>query len=358
MTSLFKKTQTGKYDYPKSLLFMSQLNHGPLSLRRWLQTTCSLPVFELQPLANDASFRRYFRVQLPNARYVVMISPPEAENLETFIVLARYFKQHGFEVPEIIAYDLNQGFILLSDLGDALYLKLFATHSAETLYTQALNVLSRWQHCQPLLPNHQPLKPFDETLLRFEFNLFVDWFLKKHLGSILTASQEQALERIFSLLIVSALEQPQVCVHRDYHSRNLLLVNKQTVGILDFQDAVYGPITYDAVSLLKDAYIDWPEEQVEKWLSDFYFMLTPSPTTSLAQFTQWFDWMGLQRHLKILGIFARLCYRDQKPDYLNSLDRLLTYIYSMCERYPTFALLKTLLPLDLTSSSFTEIEKK
>lgn len=337
---------------------MSQLNHEPLSLRQWLQTTCSLPVFELQPLANDASFRRYFRIQLTDACYVVMMAPPETEDLETFIVLARYFKQHGLEVPEIIAYDLKQGFILLSDLGDALYLTLFSTHHADTLYTQALSVLPRWQRCQPLLPNHQPLKPFDETTLRFEFALFVDWFLKRHLGFVLTVSQEQALERIFSLLIVSALEQPQVCVHRDYHSRNLLLVNEQTVGILDFQDTVYGPITYDAVSLLRDAYIDWPEERVEKWFSEFYFGLSPAPIASLAQFTQWFDWMGLQRHLKILGIFARLCYRDQKPQYLNSLDRLLTYIHRMCERYPTFAPLKTLLPLELTSSSFIEIEKK
>ncbi len=329
-----------------------------LPLKNWLTTVCLLEDFELQPLANDASFRCYFRVCTNKQRYVVMVAPPAKEDITTFIAIAKDFFRKGIHVPEILQYNLDQGFILLSDLGDALYLKLLNPENANDLYMRALAVIPKIQACKPKLNNGESLSWFDEKFIRFELSLFVDWFLIRHLKLNLTPQLKTALEKIFQSLINSALEQPQVCVHRDYHSCNLLLMDKKEVSVLDFQDAVYGPITYDAVSLLRDAYIDWPELEVEKWALNFYPMLMTKDPLPKEKFLRWFDLMGIQRHLKILGIFARLCYRDNKPRYLNNTNRLLRYLKTAYEKYPEFIGLKQLLQEANIHHKLSETEKK
>lgn len=319
------------------------------TLKNWLETACLLRNFELQPLANDASFRQYFRVQMHNNCHIVMLAPPDKEDITAFISIAKDFTDQGIHVPKILNYHLAQGFILLSDLGNDLYLNLLNTENADSLYSRALAVIPQIQACEPKLANNQPLGLFDEKSIRLELSLFSDWFLDKHLKFKITPKLSASLEKIFQLLIASALEQPRVCVHRDYHSRNLLLINQKKVGVLDFQDAVYGPISYDAVSLLRDAYIDWPEAQIEKWALNFHDMLTPKYSLSREQFIRWFDLIGIQRHLKVLGIFARLCYRDNKPQYLASTNRLLRYLQHVCEKYPELTELKHLLQSNIHS---------
>ncbi len=326
------------------------------SLENWLKTVYSLNHFKLQPLVNDASFRRYFRVQVDRQSYVVMLAPPDKEDITAFIAIAKDFVSHGIHAPDILAYNLEYGFILLSDLGNALYLNLLNEQNADDLYTHALAVIPKIQACKPKLNNNQPLGLFNEKFIRFELSLFVDWFLDRHLKLTITPKLITSLEKIFQVLITSALEQPYVCVHRDYHSRNLLL-DKQKVGVLDFQDALYGPITYDAVSLLRDAYIDWPENQVIQWALNFHQMLMPKYQFSPEEFLRWFDLIGVQRHLKILGIFARLCYRDGKSQYLASTHRLLHYLCQVCEKYPELTEFKQLLQLDV-HTKLRETEEK
>jgi N-acetylmuramate 1-kinase len=327
------------------------------SLKNWLETACSLKHFELQPLVNDASFRRYFRVHVGKQSYVVMLAPPGKEDITAFIAIAKDFVSHGIHAPNILAYNLEQGFILLSDLGNALYLNLLNKENADNLYTLALTVIPKIQACKPKLSHNQPLGLFNEKFIRFELSLFIDWFLDRHLNFKITPKLQTSLEKIFQVLITSALEQPYVCVHRDYHSRNLLLIDKQKVGVLDFQDALYGPITYDAVSLLRDAYIDWPDNQVTQWAINFHQMLIAEYQFSQQKFLRWFDLIGVQRHLKILGIFARLHYRDNKSQYLTSTDRLLHYLHQACEKYPELAELKQLLQWDV-HTKLKETEKK
>lgn len=314
-----------------------------IPLKNWLKESCSLTRFQLQPLINDASSRQYFRLRMDSKSYIAVIAPPEKENIGAFIAIAQDFARQGIYTPEILAYNLTQGFMLLSDLGNGLYLNLLNTNTADDLYTQALSVIHQIQICNPKLPNNQPLNLFNEQCIRFELNIFIDWFLNRHLQLTITSEFERVLEKTFKILVDSALEQPQVCVHRDYHSRNLLLMKNKKIGVLDFQDAVYGPITYDAVSLLRDAYIDWPKEQVDKWISKFYDMLTIRREFPLEKFIHWFDLTGIQRHLKILGVFARLYYRDNKPYYLPLASRVLSYISKVCEKYPELTIFKQLL---------------
>lgn len=313
------------------------------TLKTWLETGCALRHFKLQPLRNEASFRQYFRIEMQNGNYIVMFAPPDKEDITAFIAIAKNFSTQGIHTPKIFNYDLEQGFVLLSDLGNALYFNLLNIETADDLYTRALAVIPQIQSCEPKLGNNMPLGLFDEKFIRTELKLFSDWFLQKHLKFDINPQFNSALEKVFQLLVTSALEQPHACVHRDYHSRNLLLVNKEKVGVLDFQDAIYGPITYDAVSLLRDAYIDWPETKVQQWALNFRDMLTSKAAFSEEQFICWFDLMGVQRHLKVLGIFARLCYRDNKPHYLFSTARLLRYLQQVSEKYPELFVLKNLL---------------
>lgn len=316
-----------------------------LPLRNWLNESCSLASssFELQPLINDCSSRQYFRLQMDDKSYVAVIAPPEKENIVAFIAIAQDFARQGIYTPEIVGYNLEQGFMLLSDLGSGLYLNLLNAETADDLYSQALSVIHQIQICNPKLPNDQPLNLFNEQCIRFELDIFMEWFLNRHLQLNINSKFANVFDQTFKILIDSALEQPQVCVHRDYHSRNLLLMENKKIGVLDFQDAVYGPITYDAVSLLRDAYIEWPKEQVDKWILKFYDMLTVKHQFSLEKFLRWFDLIGIQRHLKILGIFARLYYRDNKPHYLPLTSRVLRYISKTSEKYPELTTFKQLL---------------
>jgi N-acetylmuramate 1-kinase len=312
-------------------------------LKDWLQNACLLKHFTLQPLINDASFRKYFRVHTQTTSRIAMLAPLDKEDIATFIAIAKNFAGQEIYVPEILNFNLQYGFLLLSDLGDDLYLNLLNRENVDNLYQRALAVIAQIQNCKPILANNQPLGSFDETLIRFELNLFVDWFLAQHIKCEITCEYKIMLEKSFQFLVTSILEQPQACIHRDYHSRNLLLIDQQKVGVLDFQDALYGPITYDAVSLLRDAYVDWPEAQVTQWALHFYNSLPSSYQFSHKDFFRWFDWLSIQRHLKILGIFARLCYRDHKPQYLTSTKRLLQYLKLTCRKYSEFKELGNLL---------------
>jgi N-acetylmuramate 1-kinase len=299
----------------------------------------------LRPASSDASFRSYYRIETSdNASMIVMDAPPEHEDSARFVRVAQIFAQCGVTVPEILAQDTERGFLLLSDLGPLTYLHQLNPDSAPALYKDATAALLKIQcHSQPgVFPE------YDRAFLLRELNLFPEWYLKQHLGLSISASQEADLAKIFDLLLTRALAQPQVYVHRDYHSRNLMILPSGNPGILDFQDAVYGPITYDLVSLLRDAYIEWDEEMVLDWAVRYWEQakrrgLPVNP--DIDGFYQDFEWMGLQRHLKILGIFARLSHRDGKNHYLADMPLILRYVAKTASRYSVFKPLLRLLDI-------------
>lgn len=314
------------------------------ALELWLEKTLPRNKLSITKLAGDASFRRYFRIHDGNQTFIAMDAPPEKENNHAFVAIANSFAKHGLDVPEILASDLNQGFLLLSDLGDRLYLTELTPQNADLLYEQALAVIPHIQACQKI--SDWELPHFGEKIIVTELELFVYWFLNKHLDLELNHSTQTMLTQTFNQLIRAANEQPQVCVHRDYHSRNLLCLNDQRVGVLDFQDAVWGPFTYDVVSLLRDCYISWSPSQVCNWALQFYDLYCTSgqfKEHSKDQFLHWFDFVGIQRHLKVLGIFARLYHRDGKGLYLNDIPRILNYLIQVSENYTELDALRTFL---------------
>lgn len=308
------------------------------------------------PVAGDASFRRYFRCHADSLQTlgsepsteeansslaILMDAPPDKEDSQPFVDLQQQLLAHNVPVPEILAVDLSIGAMLLEDLGDELLLAHLTRHTADDLYGKSLNALINMQAATPT----DALDPYDAERLQTEMDLFTDWYLGTHLGINLTAAQSTKLGAMHQLLIDSALEQDVVFVHRDYHSRNLMLDEKQNIRIIDFQDALAGPITYDAVSLLRDCYVQWPQERIDEWLSNYHRQLTQQELThaDLNTFTRWFDWMGVQRHLKAVGIFARLNHRDGKSGYLNDIPRTLGYIQTISERYAELSPLNQLL---------------
>ena len=298
------------------------------ALTRWVVATLGFAGSRIEPASADASFRRYFRVTRGGDTYIVMDAPPDKEDLVPFVTVARLLAGMGLNVPIVLARDSTQGFLLLSDLGSRQYLdELKADRAVDRLYGDALSALVTLQTADDAAARQLP--PYDRALLLREMELLPEWFLKKHLGLTVGAAERSLLDRLFDTLAAAALAQPMAFVHRDYHSRNLLLCEAANPGMLDFQDAVYGPVTYDAVSLLKDCYIAWPEERVRGWLLDYRRMLLGAGfalTGDAADFIRWFDLMGLQRHIKVLGIFARLFHRDGKPGYLKDLPRVLDYV--------------------------------
>lgn len=305
-------------------------------LNQWLEKHFSTNKFLVTKLAGDASFRRYFRVHKDKQTFVVMDAPPDKENSESFVAIAQAFAKNGIKVPEILAVDLSLGFLLLSDLGDKVLLPELGEHNADYLYQKALAVIPQIQPCMSI-PNW-PLAKFGDQLALQELQLFPEWFLQKHLELPFDQEINHLLTATFSQLIQIINDQPQVCVHRDYHSRNLLCLENNEIGVLDFQDAVIGPITYDAVSLLRDCYVAWPEQDVARWLLYFYNKCVENGNLnniSPEQFTFWFDFVGIQRHLKVLGIFARLYYRDGKDGYLKEMPRISQYILSVSIKYPS-----------------------
>jgi aminoglycoside/choline kinase family phosphotransferase len=290
------------------------------------------------PLAGDASFRRYFRISQPAGSYIAMDAPPEKENCVPFVAISRALRSHGLLTPEIIAEDLSQGFLLLSDFGDRLLLNELSVVNAEMLYTQALDALAVLQSCSSVIGWEIP--PFTAEFMYKELKLFQEWYLKQHLAIDLSAATESMLDQLFLFLAETAASQPQVFMHRDYHSANLMVLPNDQIGILDFQDAFIGPVTYDLVSLLRDCYIAWPEEQVTKLALKYRDQLNLA--VSDYEFLRWFDLMGLQRHLKALLTFSRKYRRDGNANYLKHIPCTLNYIllesqrYTECQEFYTF----------------------
>jgi len=317
-------------------------------LRRWLNATLGAEV-SIAPASDDASFRRYFRVRRGDSQpsLIAMDAPPEKESCEPFVRVAGLFSGAGVHVPEIHAQDLVQGFLLLSDLGDTTYLAALDERSAGVLYGHAFDALVRIQ----LASRPDALPDYDLALLEREMRLFPEWYVSRQLHKALAPAQSEVLEQVFSAILANNLAQPRVFVHRDYHSRNLMVCDP-CPGILDFQDAVYGPITYDLVSLLRDAYITWEEERVIDWTVRYWEKARKAglPVAGdFADFYRDFEWMGAQRQLKVLGIFARLSLRDGKNGYLKDQPLVMGYLRRTCERYRSLVPLARLLDeLDAT----------
>ncbi|HEX4928066.1 MAG TPA: phosphotransferase [Burkholderiales bacterium] len=311
-------------------------------LEAWLARQFEGARFSLAPASEDASFRRYFRATLEDGRsYIAMDAPPDKEDCRPFIHVAGLLAAAGVHAPRIHAQDLHAGFLLLSDLGARTYLQALDESSAAALFADAVDALVRWQ----LATRAGELPPYDEALLRREMNLFPEWYLARHHGIELDGAQREALERVFSALATSALAQPVVYVHRDYMPRNLMVCDPNP-GVLDFQDAVLGPICYDVVSLFRDAFVSWPEEQVLDWTVRYWEKAKHAGLpvdTDFGEFWRAFEWMGLQRHLKVLGIFARIRYRDGKPKYLADTPRFVGYARAVAKRYAALAPLLGLL---------------
>ncbi|PPD31919.1 MAG: aminoglycoside phosphotransferase [Methylomonas sp.] len=304
------------------------------ALLRWLNIELDLDILEIKPASSDASFRRYFRVTHAGGCHVVMDAPPDKENILPFIRNAKLLQGAQIHVPVIYQQNLRQGFLLLEDLGCQALLDALQTENADSLYQTALDNLFKLQRDLPI--DMCPWPTYDETLLTRELGIFYEWFLEKRLGLVLPVTLRQTLNES---LIESALQQPQVAVHRDYHSRNLMVLAEDELGVIDFQDAVIGPISYDIVSLLRDCYISWPEQRVLGWLEHYYQRLLKAGMLNceFVQFKRWFDLMGMQRHLKAVGIFSRLHLRDNKPGYLGDIPRTMQYILKVSQLYPEFA---------------------
>jgi len=297
----------------------------------------SLNMASLAPASSDASFRRYFRVIVDGETLIAMDAPPPQEDCTPFVHAAEVFGAAGLNVPKIIAQDIPNGFLLLSDLGNTTFLSALQAPNglevAADLYRDASNALVKMQ----LASKPDVFPPYDEALLTREMQLFPDWYVSKHLKATLTDAQQQVMNKTFAMLNANILAQPKVYVHRDYHSRNLMVQeNSHDLGVLDFQDAVYGPITYDLVSLLKDAYISWEEDQVLDWAVRYWQSARQAGlpmSEDFAEFYRDFEWMGAQRHIKVLGIFARLYHRDGKDGYLKDMPLVMDYLRRVCDRY-------------------------
>jgi aminoglycoside/choline kinase family phosphotransferase len=307
------------------------------ALRAWAAVTLGTGAFALAPASADASFRRYFRIAPAapwrgHATLIAMDAPPPLEDCRPYVKVARLLRAAGINAPEVLAQDLDHGFLLLTDLGECTYLSVLDPESAPRLYSDAIDALILWQ----CATREGELPAYDEALLTRELNLFPDWYVAKHLGVTLSTAQKDTLENAFRQIVDYNLAQPRVYVHRDYHSRNLMVADPNP-GVLDFQDAVTGPVTYDLVSLLRDAYVAWDEERQIDWAVRYWERAREAALpvgTDFAAFWRDFEWMGVQRQLKVLGIFARLFHRDGKAAYAGDMPLVMTYLRGACARYP------------------------
>ncbi len=316
-----------------------------------LDSPTTLPA-TLRAASADASFRRYFRVDTADGgTLIVMDAPPPQEDVRPFLQVAELFGNTGVTVPQVLAKDIERGFLLLSDLGSTTYLKQLNADTAHKLYLDAIDALILLQ----VQSRPGQLPEYDRAALHRELMLFPDWYIGKHRAATLNDAQTASLNQVFDVLLANNLAQPQVYVHRDYHSRNLMVLDKGNPGILDFQDALYGPITYDLVSLLRDAYIQWDEEMVLDWAIRYWERARRAglPVShDVDAFYKDFEFMGLQRHLKVLGIFARLYHRDGKDGYLNDMPLVMDYTRKTAYRYKEFApLIRLLDTLDENTTS-------
>lgn len=314
------------------------------TLRAWLAATLATHAFALAPASSDASFRRYFRVSPGTSSapsLIAMDAPPDREDCRPFVHVAGLLADAGVHAPRIVASDFERGFLLMTDLGDRTYADALDDASADPLYRDALDALVRWQRAT----REGALPPYDDALLRRELALYPDWYLARHLAVVPTADERATLAATFDLLVANNLAQPCVYVHRDYHSRNLMHCTPNP-GVLDFQDAVIGPITYDLVSLLRDAYVTWPEERELDWAIRYWerARATGLPVDGdFAAFYRDYEWMGMQRQFKVLGIFARLCHRDGKDRYVADMPRVMSYLRRAATRYREFDPLRRVL---------------
>lgn len=315
------------------------------AIKQWIRSDLGFENFTIETASADASFRRYFRLRLDNGdSFIIMDAPPEKEDCKPFVTIAKLLESAGVHAPHIYDFNEAQGFMRLADLGSIAYLDKLNSNNVDALYSDAIQAIVKMQTIEAELP------AYDEALLQFEMSLFKDWFLEKHLNIQLNDSQCAVLEKTFKFLSDVALSQKQAFVHRDYHSRNLMIIESDSSnknldinnpGVIDFQDAVQGSVCYDLVSLIKDCYIVWPRDQLLRWI-DAYLEFTPL-AFQREEFIKSFDLMGLQRHIKVAGIFCRLNYRDGKANYLDDIPLTLAYIFDAIGRYEEFTEFKDLL---------------
>ena len=296
-------------------------------LTSWLASN-SFDKDSISVLSADASFRQYYRATKSDTSYAVMDCPPEKENLESFLLITEKLKNAKLNVPEIFEVDREKGFLVMTDLGDNLYSKKLNDETVYCLYTDALEAIVKMQ----TKVDCSELKDFDKYYEE-ENNLFTDWFLKKHLKTELDAALEKEITLEFNKINSIIKSIPKTFVHRDYHSRNLLITDTNNPGIIDYQDAVIGPVTYDLVSLLKDCYVSWNDGLIEDMLESFFNRMKSNTINNISDFRYWFEITGLQRHIKAIGIFSRLNYRDNKNSYLKDIPRTYTYIEKVLNKY-------------------------
>jgi len=312
-------------------------------LATWAAARLAITTPKLQVVSGDASFRRYFRFQHNNQSIIAVDAPPEHENNLAFQTIGEILYQQGLHVPQFHHIDLKQGFILLSDLGDQLYLPTLTSSNADEYYQKAIHALIKIQLTPANQVNHLPC--YDAKMLNYELELFNEWFIEQYLELALTPQEQAILKTSFKHLTTNATQQAQTLVHRDYHSRNLMVCGKETPGIIDFQDAVIGPISYDLVSLLKDCYIHWPSQRVKSWVKDYHQAACDAGLTdnNFKLFYQQFEWMGMQRHIKVLGIFSRLKIREKKSGYLKDIPVTFKHLLEASQKYTEFTDLQHLL---------------
>jgi len=321
----------------------------------WTRASLGSPALTLEPASSDASFRSYWRTHHDGRSWIVMDSPPAKEDPRPWLAIGERLAVAGLHVPAVYDKDLEQGFLLIEDLGSRLYLPALNDATADALYGEAMNALLRMQSRM----DYRDLPPFDRDLMIRGLEIMPEWFLGRHLDHKSDGDESDVLEAAFNVIIRNALEQPRCFVHRDYHSRNLLLIEHNNPGIIDFQGALAGPITYDLASLLRDAYIDWPRERVEGWVESYRQRLRDRGAIGndidREHFRRWFDLTGLHRHVRVLGQFYRLWYRDGKPGYLADVPRVYRYVASVARSYPELAGFADLLERHVDGRDLTQV---
>lgn len=328
-----------------------------LLISDWLKEQLKLPLESIEPLAGDASNRRYFRIHLPALSYILMDAFDQQDSINAFLQVTHVFQAQQINVPRVIAENRLNRLLLLTDFGDDILIKVLNDETADDVYCQAIDALLSIQLITK--QSIQTLPHFDRNLMKKEVALFTDWFLNKQLELTLTDNNAQVLQEMIDHIISQILKQPYVCCHRDYHSRNLMLCHGK-IGIIDYQDAVNGPITYDLVSLLRDCYIDWPLDRVHHWAEYYYeqAMHLNLLNCNFKTFLFWFDWTGIQRHMKAIGIFSRLNLHYHKPGYLKDIPRTLDYLLAITSHYPELTPLNKILNYTIKPATLTALKNE